>query len=118
MDTINIIDRGRGPQLSTSRITVLDLVHYFQRQASYEEIMRWLPTLSRAEISVVERYYLEHKEEFDQRERRAHEYREEQVRQQRLRFPELNGTREEQLARLKQLVEKRRQEKNGEGHPG
>ena len=106
MDTIHIVDRGRGPQLSTSRITVLDLVHYFQRQASYEE------------ISAVERYYLEHKEEFDQRERRAHEYREEQVRQQRLRFPELNGTREEQLVRLKQLVEKRRQEKNGEGHPG
>ncbi len=30
--TIEIVDRGRGPQLSTSRITVQDLVPYFQRK--------------------------------------------------------------------------------------
>jgi hypothetical protein len=31
MKEIAIVDRGRGLQLSTSRITVQDLVPYFQR---------------------------------------------------------------------------------------
>ena len=35
---IRIVDRGRGLQLSTSRITVQDLVPYFQDGCSYEEI--------------------------------------------------------------------------------
>jgi uncharacterized protein (DUF433 family) len=115
---IAIVDRGRGPQLSTSRITVLDLVHYFQRGASYDEIRRWIPTLAHEEIALIERYYLEHKEECDDQERRAQVRREEAIRLQRLRFPEFNGTHEERLARLRQLLDKRRQEKNGEGHPG
>jgi hypothetical protein len=33
-EKIEIIDRGRGPQLSTSRITVLDLIPYFHDGAS------------------------------------------------------------------------------------
>jgi len=105
-ETIEIVDRGRGPQLSTSRITVLDLVHYFQRGASHDEIIRWIPTLSREEIALVERFYLGHKEEFDAKERRVREGREEQIRLQHLRFPEFEGTREEHLARLKQLLDK------------
>ncbi len=115
---ITIIDRGRGPQLSTCRITVLDLVPYFQKGGGYEEILRWIPTLSQEEIAVVERFYLDHKEEFDEKDRRARERRHEQIRLHRLKFPELNGTREERLARLQHLMEKRRQEKNGERHPG
>jgi hypothetical protein len=35
-ETIEIVDRGRGPQLSTSRMTVLDVFYYllgcFQKQ--------------------------------------------------------------------------------------
>jgi hypothetical protein len=115
---ITIVDRGRGHQLSTCRITVLDLVRYFQKGSSPEEIMRWIPTLSRDEIAVAERFYLHHKQEFDERDRRARERREEQIRLQRSRFPEQNGTSEERLARLQQLLEKKRQEKNNEGHPG
>jgi uncharacterized protein (DUF433 family) len=111
---ISIIDRGRGPQLSTSRITVLDLVRYFQKGSSAEEIIRWIPTLSGEEISVAERYYRAHQEEFDERDRRAHERREEQIRLQHLKFPEVAGTREERLARLQRLLEQRRREKNGE----
>ena len=117
-ETIEIVDIGRGPQLSTSRITVLDLVPYFQKRTAYDEIIRWIPSLTHAEIALVEKYYLEHKEEFDEKDRRAREYREEQIRLQRLRFPELNGTWEERMARLRRLLEKRRGEKNGEGHPG
>ncbi len=61
-ETIQIIDRGRGAQLSTSRVTVQDLVPYFQEGCSHEEIIRWIPTLSAAEIAVVERYHGEHQE--------------------------------------------------------
>lgn len=117
-ETIEIVDRGRGPQLSTCRITVLDLVPYFQKGGGFAEIVRWIPTLSHEEIAVVQRFYLDHRKEFDEKDRLARERRNEQIRQQRLKFPELNGTREERLARLRHLFEKRRQEKNGEGHPG
>ena len=117
-ETIEIVDRGRGPQLSTCRITVLDLVPYFQKGRSCAEIIRWIPTLTREEIAAVERFYLDRKEAFDEMDARARQRREEQIRLQRLKFPELNGTEEERMARLRALLEKRRQEKNGEGHPG
>ncbi len=68
-ETIKIIDRGRGPQLSTSRVTVQDLVPYFQEGCSREEIIRWIPTLSTAEIAVAERYYREHQESLDEEDR-------------------------------------------------
>jgi hypothetical protein len=67
---------------------------------------------------LVERFYQDHKEEFDEMDLRARERRAEQIRLQRLKFPELNGSREERLARLQRLLQKRRQEKNGERHPG
>ena len=66
---IKIIDRGRGLQLSTSRVTVQDLVPYFQEGCSHEEIRRWIPTLSSEEIAVVERYYREHQRELDEEDR-------------------------------------------------
>jgi len=116
--TIEIVDRGRGPQLATSRITVLDLVHYFQNGTPHEVIRRWLPTLQIDEIAALERYYLDHKEDFDAKELRVQERRQEQIRLQRERFPEFEGTGEEHLARLKSLLEKSREGKNGEGHPG
>jgi uncharacterized protein (DUF433 family) len=112
--TIAIVDRGRGLQLSTSRITVQDLVPYFQRGDSDEEIMRWIPILTREEIAVVQRYYREHKGELDEEDRRIRARTEERVRQQKLRVPEPEGTPEERLARLK----RRHQERNGAPPPG
>jgi uncharacterized protein (DUF433 family) len=56
IEAIEIVERGRGPQLSTSRITVQDLVPYFQRKCSYEQILEAMPVLSVAEIQVVEQY--------------------------------------------------------------
>ena len=47
---ITLVDRGRGLQLSTSRITVHDLVPYFQEGCSDDEIIRWLPSLTHEEI--------------------------------------------------------------------
>jgi uncharacterized protein (DUF433 family) len=68
--TIEIVDRGRGPQLSTSRITVQDLVPYFQNKYGYEYILEAMPSLSVAEIEVVERYVQEHYEEVMEEDRR------------------------------------------------
>jgi hypothetical protein len=50
---ITIVDRGRGPQLSTSRITVQDLLPYFQLGYPHEQIIREaMPSLSVAEIEI------------------------------------------------------------------
>lgn len=69
-EAIEIIDRGRGPQLSTTRVTVQDLVPFFQEGCSQEEILRWIPTLTPVEIAAAERYYREHQHELDDEERR------------------------------------------------
>jgi hypothetical protein len=114
---VTLVDRGRGMQLSTSRITVLDLVPYFRRGASYEEIIRWIPSLTSEEIAVVEAYYRQHKDELDEKDRRVMEYREEQIRLQRLRFPELQGTPEEIRERLRERLRLRREGKNGDRNP-
>jgi uncharacterized protein (DUF433 family) len=110
---IEIVDRGRGLQLSTSRITVQDLVPYFQQGCSHEEILEVMPTLSTEEIATVERYYREHQTELDEEDRRIRERTQERVRLQRLRYPEPHGTDEERKTRLKELLKQRRQEKNG-----
>jgi uncharacterized protein (DUF433 family) len=70
---IEIVDRGRGMQLSTSRVTVQDLVPYFLSGASREEIIRGIPSLTANEIAVVERYFLEHKEELLAQDQRIRE---------------------------------------------
>jgi uncharacterized protein (DUF433 family) len=70
---ITIVDRGHGPQLSTSRVTVQDLVPYFQDGCSYEEIVRWIPTLTHEEIRVIERYIEEHRQEVMEEDRRIRE---------------------------------------------
>lgn len=70
---VTIVDKGRGPQLSTSRITVQDLVPYFQLNYSYDDILEIMPTLSVAEIQVVERYVDEHREEVMEEDRQIRE---------------------------------------------
>src|SRR5438309_6439364 len=70
---IEIVDRGRGPQLSTSRITVQDLVPYFQEGCSHEEIMRWIPVLTGEEIQLVEKYVKNHYEEVMEQDRQIRE---------------------------------------------
>jgi uncharacterized protein (DUF433 family) len=70
---ITLVDHGRGLQLSTHRVTVQDLVPYFQDGCSYDEILRWIPTLTPEEIAVVEKYYREHKEALDEEDRQIRE---------------------------------------------
>ena len=68
-EPITLVEQGRGLQLSTHRVRVQDLVPYFQDGCSHEEILRWIPTLSEAEIVVVEDYYYAHQEELDEEDR-------------------------------------------------
>ncbi len=114
-ETIELVDRGRGLQLSTTRVTVQDLVPYFQEKCSHHEIIRWIPTLTTAEIDIVERYYREHQQELDEEDRRIRERTERRVQEQRLRFPEFGGTDEERRTRLNQLLEIRKRENCREG---
>src|SRR5438309_2157354 len=69
-NAIEIVDRGRGRQLSTRRVTVQNLVPYFQEGCRDEETIRWLPTLTAEEIGIVRRYYREHQAELDEEDRR------------------------------------------------
>jgi uncharacterized protein (DUF433 family) len=71
--SITIVDRGRGLQLSTSRITVQDLIPYFQDNCPDAEIIRWIPVLTAEEIGVVRQYYLDHRTELDEQDRRIRE---------------------------------------------
>ncbi len=110
MNTIEIVNRGRGLQLSTSRVTVQDLVPYFQDACTYDEIIRWIPTLTHEEIAVVDKYYREHREELDEQDRRIRE------RSATRKNPEwveaiLKGARKERLAIMEQL---RKEQANGE----
>lgn len=68
-ERVEIVNRGRGLQLSTSRVRVQDLVPYFQEGCSYDEIIRWIPTLTVEEIAVVDSYYREHQAELDEEDR-------------------------------------------------
>lgn len=71
---IAIINYGRGPQLSTSRVTVQDLFPYFQLGFSNERIIgEAMPSLSPAEIEVVRRYVDEHREAVLEEDRRIRE---------------------------------------------
>jgi uncharacterized protein (DUF433 family) len=112
--TVEIIDRGRGPQLATSRITVQDLVPYLQVGSSHADIMRAMPILTVAEIQAVERYVQEHKEDVMEQDRRI---RAENAKRQN--SPEvekiLQEARDQRLAHAK-TRRQQRQEANGEGH--
>jgi uncharacterized protein (DUF433 family) len=112
--SIEIVDRGRGPQLSTSRITVQDLVPYVQRKSSHEEIMLAMPILTVAEIQAVERYIEAHREEVMEEDRRIRADN-----AARKNSPEvekiLQEARAERLARAEARRQKR-QQANGEGH--
>ena len=116
IETIEIVDRGRGPQLSTGRVTVQALVPYFQAGCAVEEIIGWFPTLTADEIAVAELYYLQHRAELDEEDKQIRAYVAQQVSQQRLRFPE--EPREARLARMKSTLRQRQKERNGEGNTG
>lgn len=58
--TIQIIDSGRGPQLSSRRVTVQDLLPFYRDRAPNDEIRRWIPSLTDDEIELLKTYIDEH----------------------------------------------------------
>ena len=113
-ETIQIVDQGRGPQLSTSRITVQDLLPYYREGASSEEIRRWIPALTDEEIAVLTDYIREHDEEVLQAEKEIKAYHD------RMRATQPAWTRanahlsvEERKALLRKKLSQRKAEKNG-----
>jgi uncharacterized protein (DUF433 family) len=115
-----IIDVGRGPQLSNSRITVQDLLPYYREQATNDEIRRWIPRLTDDEIALLKNYMREHYEEVLQTERENKEYHD------RKRSMQPAWTRakvdlsiEERTELLKNRLQHRKVGKNGANHsPG
>ena len=108
-----IVDCGRGPQLSTSRITVQDLVPYFQSQLTIAQIVDILPTLTIAELHVVERYIRENFEAVMEQDRRIRERN--TIRKN---APEIDAILQrggEKMAALRtEFEKKKRAEKNGD----
>jgi hypothetical protein len=113
-ETIQIVDHGRGPQLSTSRITVQDLLPYYREGASNEEMRRWIPALTDDEITVLKDFIRDHFEEVLQTEKKIKAYHD------RMRAAQPAWTRandhlsiEERKALLREKVVQRKAEKNG-----
>jgi fructose-1,6-bisphosphatase/inositol monophosphatase family enzyme len=122
-DTIAIVDRGRGPQLSSTRITVLDVFYYLHRGHDFDVIHKAMPTLSRQEFDVVVEYVKSHHDELVEKDRKAEEFIRNGIAAQRARggiFAEADEglTAEQHVARLKELMSKRAAEKNGARHSG
>jgi len=119
--TVEIIDRGRGPQLSTSRITVLDVFYYLHRGYDFAFIHEAMPSLSHEEFDAIVVYVNDHHDELVERDRRADEFQRRAIEAQRARggiFAEAEKglTAEERAARLKEKLKKKLEERNGANH--
>jgi hypothetical protein len=68
-ERLQIVDHGRGPQLSTCRITAQDLLPYYREGASNDQIRRWIPSLSDDELALLKDYIRDHFEEVLQAEK-------------------------------------------------
>lgn len=114
---IQIIDRGRGPQLSTSRITVQDVVPYLQDGWTYAQIREAMPTLTDEEIQVIEQYVRDHYDDVMEEDRRIRERN-----ANRVAAPEHLEARRRGRAKMIALLERRANEKaaekNGDRPPG
>src|SRR5258708_35970203 len=113
---VHIVDRGRGPQLSTSRITVQDLVPYLQQDCTWEEIRAIMPVLTVEEYQTIKQYVRENYESVMEQDRRIRERN-----ANRTIPPEIEEIRKKghakALALMKQFANKA-QEKNGDPSPG
>ena len=73
-EQIAIVDRGRGPQLSNSRITVQDILPYWRRGASNDEIRELMPSLNDEQIAILNEYIRDNEEEVLRAESRIKAY--------------------------------------------
>jgi uncharacterized protein (DUF433 family) len=114
---IQIVDRGRGPQLSTCRITVQDLVPYLQQNCTSEEIIEIMPILTKEEIQTIQQYVCDNYDAVMEQDRRIRERN-----AQRTTPPEIQEIREKgrvkALALMEQFAKKKVEENNSDPSPG
>jgi uncharacterized protein (DUF433 family) len=71
---IAIVERGRGPQLSTSRITVMDVFYYLHRGHDFDFIHEVMPSLTRPEFDAIASYVAQHQTELVEKDQRVELY--------------------------------------------
>ena len=113
-ETLQIVDHGRGPQLSTCRITAQDLLPYYREGASNDEIRRWIPSLSDQEIALLRDYIRDHLEEVIQAEKDIKAYHD-RMRAQQPAWTRANDALsfEERRALMRQKLAERKAGSNG-----
>lgn len=121
--TIQIVDRGRGPQLPNNRITVMDVFYYLHRGRDFDFIHWVMPSLSREEFDAVVAYVNEHREELEEEDRQAEEWIKERIAEQKAKglYHEIDESipLEERIARLREKMRRHQAEqaeKNGAQH--
>ena len=122
-EPIRLVDRGRGLQLSTSRITVIDVFYYLHRGYDFAVIHDIMPSLTREEFDLIAAYVKDHYAELAEKDRRVEEFHQRGIDAQRARggiFAGSDGklTAEERVARLKERLRQVQAEKNGARHTG
>ena len=119
---ITIIDRGRGPQLSTSRITVLDVFYYLHRGHDFDFIHAAMPSLTRAEFDTTVEYVAAHRAELIEQDRRAEEAIRRDIAEQRAKglYAEIDESIpvEERVARMRAKLHQRLAGKTGDRAAG
>ena len=103
-----IIDRGRGPEIAGSRITVYDVLDYHKHGWPAKEIA-WLFHLSTAQVEAAVRYIEEHRDEV------MANYAEMLARDARGNPPELQAKLDAAHERLQAKLRELREAKNREG---
>jgi len=119
--TIEIVDHGRGPHLSTSRITVLDVFYYLHRGHDFDVIHSAMPSLTREEFEAIVAYVNLHHDELVEKDHKADEFHKRGAEAQHAKggifaASDENLTTEERVVRLKEKVKQKLAEKNGAGH--
>jgi len=118
-ETIHIVERGRGPQLSTSRLTVLDVFYYLHRGYDFDFIHQAMPSLSREEFDVAVDYVNAHHAEMVERDRRAEEFVQRGIAEQKAKglYEEIDDSVpvEERARRMTERLRRQLPERNG-GH--
>lgn len=107
MQEVQIINRGRGPELSTIRITVYDIIPYMQRGYDSAGIAEAFG-ISLAEVEALQCYIEEHREEVMEENRKIEE------RIARGNPPEIEEKRKQSHAKLLALCEELRRKRSKE----
>src|SRR5437588_4461580 len=82
-ETVQIVERGRGPQLATSRITVLDVFYYLHRGYDFDFIHQAMPSWTRSQFDDVVQYVKEHHSELVEKDLRIEEFHKRGIQAQR-----------------------------------